>query len=196
MKEVAIIDVGVGNIHSLERAVFKSGYIPSVVTDANAVNLNQLDGLILPGVGHAKAFLSAVEGGDMAELLLSFAKTERPLVGICLGMQVLGGELEEADGQCGLGILPFDVRMNTQAGLSCSHTCWESIDFLGVEGRAYFNHRYSCIARDRSDIEALSTLGDSRAIAYVKQGNVYGLQFHPEKSQKTGLAIIRKIIGE
>lgn len=195
MKEIIIVDIGIGNVRSLERAIFKSGYIPVVVNDVNTVNINRVDGVVLPGVGNAEAFLSHMKDSSVDKFISDFSKTGRPLIGICLGMQILGGRLDEADGNEGLKILPFDVVINEQAGLSCSHTCWEEIRFFNIAGRVYYNHRYSCVASSQTKNAEIRFISGSKAISYINIDNIYGLQFHPEKSQITGLNIISEIIG-
>lgn len=195
MKEIIIVDIGIGNVRSLERAILNSGYIPVIINDVNAVNFNRADGVVLPGVGNAEAFLSHMKGSSVDKFILDFARTGRPLIGICLGMQILGGRLDEAGGSEGLKVLPFDVVLNEQAGLSRSHTCWENIQFFSIFGRAYYNHRYSCVVSSQAENAEISFIDKSKAISYINIDNVYGLQFHPEKSQRTGLNIISEIIG-
>lgn len=195
METIAIVDYGVGNLESIANALRYLG-LPSAVT-ADPAELERASAIILPGVG---AFPDAAEklrrGGLDAAVKLEAGR--KPVLGICLGMQLLFDESEEVRPCAGLSLIPGRVeRIRTEYKLP--HIGWNSLHFQndsplfsGLEDGAYvyFVHTFCGMAREERDVIARTDYGVS-VVAAVSRGNVYGTQFHPEKSGETGLAILR-----
>ena len=192
---IAIIDYNVGNLFSVKNALDYIG-LPSVIT-RDADEIGRADAVILPGVG---AFPDAMR--ELADTGLIGTLREqaaaKPLLGICLGMQMLfetGYEFEPCDG---LGLLGGRVDKIPAGALKIPHMGWNSLKFqkscpllAGIpEGTyVYFVHSYMAFAEE-GDIAAYTEYG-GKVTALVQRGNVYGAQFHPEKSGEAGLAMLR-----
>ncbi len=191
----AIVDYGVGNLKSVTNAMEYLG-LPTVITGDQA-ELERADAIILPGVG---AFPDAVDRLRAKGLdgLLRREAERKPILGICLGMQLLFDESEEIRTCKGLGLVHGTVqRIETDRKLP--HIGWNSLTFPnpsplfhGVEEGAYvyFVHTFAGTAGDPRDVIAATDYGPS-VVAAVGHGNVYGCQFHPEKSGEPGLQILR-----
>ena len=195
MGYTAIVDYGVGNLKSVANAMKYIGLSTCVTSDAG--DLERADAIILPGVG---AFPDAAEklrrSGLDREVLLQAEK--KPVLGICLGMQLLFDMGHEIRPCAGLGLIPGRVdRIETEYKLP--HIGWNSLRFqndspifqgLDDGERVYFVHSF-CAYAEREDTVTARTDYGSSIIAAVGQGNVFGCQFHPEKSGETGLKILR-----
>ena len=199
MSKVGIIDYGMGNLHSVKGALDYIGIGNFISNDKT--ELAKADALILPGVG---AFPDAMECLNRLELT-DFIRSEtlkKPLLGICLGMQLLfdkSYEFRECDG---LGLIHGEVIKLTKAR-KIPHMGWNSLKFLRdsklcgnlpEQPYVYFVHSFKGEAADRSDILAVTDY-DEEVCAIVASGNVYGTQFHPEKSESVGLTILRNFGG-
>lgn len=191
---VAVLDYGVGNLHSLSKALEVAGARVQVVRDAEGVFA--ADALVLPGVG---AFASAASvlaawAGDLREALAAGF----PCLGICLGMQLLFDESEEGEGR-GLGAIPGKVvRLRAPV---VPHMGWNRVEcaadplFGDREPLvAYFAHSFVCEPRDPACVSAWVDYGGVRFAAAVRSGNVFGVQFHPEKSSRPGLELLRRFV--
>ena len=192
---IAIIDYGMGNLFSVKNALEYLGEKPLITRDA--AELEKADAMILPGVG---AFPDAMreldESGLTGEVKRQAAK--KPLLGICLGMQMLfetGNEFEKCSG---LGLIPGYVDKIPAKGLKIPHMGWNSLEFSGtcplVEGvpqgaYVYFVHSYMAFAEPQYVCAAVDY--GCKVTALVSNGSVFGAQFHPEKSGETGLMILR-----
>lgn len=185
-----------GNLKSVERAIAHLGFPCRVQT-----SLEGAERLIVPGVG---AFGAAMERLDpLASDIRAFAASGRPLLGICLGQQLLFEESEELGHHRGLGLLPGTVRyFPLDLGHKVPHMGWNTLRpspscplFAGLaEGdQVYFVHSLVTVCRDPSDVAATTTYGIEFASA-VQRGNVWGTQFHPEKSGEVGLRILRNFL--
>ncbi len=191
----AIVDYGVGNLKSVVNAMDYLG-LAAVVT-ADAGELERADAVILPGVG---AFPDAAEklratGLDRA---LVRAAERKPILGICLGMQLLFDMGEEGRPTAGLGLIPGKVRP-VETALKLPQIGWNSLTFradcplfrgLDQGAYVYFVHSYCGVAERAEDVAAVTDYGGT-VTAAVGRGNVYGCQFHPEKSGEVGLQILR-----
>lgn len=200
--KIAIVDYGMGNLHSVGKAVERLGYDGFVSGDE--AQILAADGVLLPGVG---AFGDAMEhlrasGLDAVVRQAAFGGT--PLLGICLGMQLLFDESEEHGRHAGLGILPGRVvRFAGGEGYKVPHMGWNRLEFLqpdspllaGLEeGHVYFVHSYHVLPERREDLLAVTDYGHP-VTAIVGRGNVFGMQFHPEKSGELGMALLRNFLA-
>ena len=195
MREIAIVDYGVGNLKSVSNALQYLGLKSIITSDASV--LERADAIILPGVG---AFPDAAEKlrGPGLDLVLKKQAEQKPLLGICLGMQMLfqhGTEVRPCEG---LGFISGSVeRIQTQFKLP--HIGWNSLTFQnnsplfhGLEDGmyVYFVHTFCGMAENASQVIATTDYG-TPVVAAVQNGNVFGCQFHPEKSGERGLQILR-----
>ena len=198
---IGIIDYGMGNLGSVSNALDHEGLLAEVFKDP--AQIARYDRLILPGVGsfaHAMANLNA--GGWPAALHASVAEN-RPLLGVCLGMQLLFDRGAEHGDTAGLGLIPGKVRlMQPSAGHRLPHVGWNSLIysrrhplFAGVKEHldVYFVHSYHCIPDDPADVIARCEHG-GEWVASVARGCVAGMQYHPEKSQPAGLRMLYNFV--
>ena len=193
---IGIVNYGMGNLRSVEEAIEHVGAVPEISGDAD--RLREADGLVLPGVG---AFPRAME--RIRELGLAALITERvaagiPVLGVCLGMQLLFESSTENDGAEGLGLLAGEVTALVAPGLKLPHIGWAKLGLVRpsplTEGIAdgsafYFVHSFAVRPADEEDLLATASYGDSFA-AIVGRDNVFGAQFHPEKSSAAGLRML------
>lgn len=195
MGRIAVVDYGVGNLKSVTNALNHLGLKSSII--AEAAELERVDAIILPGVG---AFPDAAEKlrekGLDRQIALQAEK--KPVLGICLGMQLLFDESAEVRPTSGLGLLPGRVDW-IKTDLKLPHIGWNQLTFYndcpifrGLEDGTwvYFVHSFCGRAAQRSDVAAETDYG-STVLAAVHRGNVYGCQFHPEKSGEAGLQMLR-----
>ena len=207
---LAIINTGAANIHSVEKAVRIVGGDPVVTTDAKAIS--SAHAAILPGVGANDAVMKQLNDRQLPETIREFAASGRPLLCVCLGMQILFESSEEGE-LPGLGVLkgevvrlPEVVAESTGRPLKIPHMGWNTVyfrddamprhpTFEGIPQNSffYFVHSYHCNVGDPSDVAAVSPHGIDVCAAVVR-GNVIGTQFHPEKSGRTGLSIYERFL--
>ena len=188
---ITIIDYGVGNLRSVQRALQR--YYPDVVISSEENQIKNAKGIVLPGVG---AFGDAIEElyqRDILNLLKKIIPT-KPTLGICLGLQLLLDSSEESPGIDGLGIIPGKVkRLKATKSIRVPHIGWNRIIVQKepyFSGFAYFNHTFYCDVVDTSSIIA-SSLHGIRFGAIFKYGTIIATQFHPEKSKKIGDEILK-----
>lgn len=195
---IAIVDYGIGNLGSVTKA-FRHVGAQTVLSGDPAV-LRAAEALVLPGDGAFGATMDEVRSRGLVEVLLESAAAGTPLLGICIGMQLLFEESEEHGRHAGLGLLPGRVRRLT-GDLPVPHMGWNRLHrrrahaLLGgiADGaHVYFVHSYYCDAA-REDVVATSDYG-LEFPAIVGRGNVLGVQFHPEKSQGVGLEMVRNFV--
>lgn len=192
---IAIIDYGAGNLSSVEKAIKYLGY-EVCISDDTAV-LDSADKLILPGVG---SFGSAMEKLKSKGLDVYLKNTKKQVLGICLGLQLLFEYSEESNCE-GLGILKGTVKRIPDTGLKIPQIGWNSLDikggklFSGIEKNSYvyFVHSYYVVPDDKAIVTASVEYGATLDIA-VECENFHAVQFHPEKSGDTGLAILKNFI--
>ena len=196
MTSIAIIDYGVGNLRSVEKAFVSVGAKAMVSSHAHV--LREADGLVLPGVGAFRACMQALSQRGFDDVLRERVAAGIPLLGLCVGMQMLFDSSEEYGPSPGLGFLRGHVRRFSnevrvpqvgwnQVKITRSHSLLD-----GIEDNAffYFVHSYYCDPMDREEIIGETDYGASYA-SVVTQRNVCGVQFHPEKSQVSGLCLLR-----
>lgn len=191
---IGIIDYGAGNVRSIVNALERID-----VRSFASADIDELDsavGLILPGVGAAGAAMASLRAAGLAVWL---PRVRRPLLGICLGMQMLFQRSEEGDTEC-LGILPGSVRRFRHATLKVPHMGWSPVVRCGdsplLDGMTdgaffYFVHAYHA-AVDTTTVAA--TEYGARFAAVVQAGNIFGVQFHPEKSGAAGLRLLENFV--
>lgn len=198
---IAMVDYGMGNRRSVLSAFAHVG--ADLVASADHDELRAADGLVVPGVGALPEAMRRLRALGLDELLRERADAGVPVLGLCLGMQLLFDRSEEHEGCDGLGLLagrivPLDTR-----GLKSPHIGWNSISWQRgsalVEGLAdpsAFYHVHSFVARpeDRSIVLGMGQYG-SPFVSFVEQGNIFGAQCHPEKSSTEGLALLRNYVG-
>ena len=199
---IAIIDYDAGNIKSVEKAVKKLGYECEITRDIET--LRNADKLILPGVGAFKDAMGKLNEYGLTDVIKELVlKEKKPLLGICLGLQLLFDSSEENPGVEGLGLLKGRiVRLPEGDDRKIPHMGWNSLDFPKksilfnkvVKGSyVYFVHSYYLEADDKSIVAATSEYG-AQIEAAVECGNIYATQFHPEKSSAVGLKILSNFL--
>jgi glutamine amidotransferase len=195
---VAIVDLGLGNLASVRWALARAGSEAMVTRDPDAIA--ESDGVVLPGVGHFEAAARCLHTADLASAILSVVG-RRPILGICLGMQLLFERSEE--GGRGLGILAGSVT-RLEAGTSpLPHVGWNTVEVsaaAGVmaragSGDAYFCHAFAARPDDHLRAAAHTQYGE-RFVSAVHAGLVSGVQFHPEKSGRYGAAVLEAFVRQ
>ncbi len=192
--KVAIIKYNAGNTASVVNALKRLGVEPAITDDADEIR--SADKVIFPGVGEASTAMTYLRDRGLDRVIFSLTQ---PVLGICLGMQLMCESTEENDAQC-LGILPYCVRRFESGPLKVPHTGWNRIGrlnsrlFHGIdEGtRVYFVHGYYVEAGDRTT--AMTEYGSTFSSA-AESGNFYAVQFHPEKSGKAGERILQNFLN-
>ncbi len=199
--KVAIIDYGMGNLRSVEKAFHRVGMSGAFVTDDPA-EVARADKAVLPGDGAFDSTMHSLRRSGVDQIALEFIASGRPFLGICVGMQVLlTGSEEGESGVRGLDVVPGRVRRFPPGeGRKTPQIGWNDIAFvpnspLGADlprasPMAYFLHSYYCAPDDPADWAATTDYGVSYCSA-LHRGNVWATQFHPEKSGPVGLAILR-----
>ena len=195
---IAIIDYDAGNLRSVEKALISLG--EDVVVSREADVLLAADKVIRPGVGAFGDAMNKLKEYVLVEVINKIVAKNIPLLGICLGLQLMFEESDEAPGVKGLGLLKGKIlRIPPKEGLKIPHMGWNSIDikpqarlFKGIKNNSYvyFVHSYYLKA-DEEDIVAASTEYSVHIHASVESGNIFACQFHPEKSSDIGLKILK-----
>jgi len=199
---IVIVDYGMGNLRSAQKGLEKGGH-EAVISDRPG-DISGADGVVLPGVGAFKDCYEGLRSRGFVEPLLEFADSGRPLLGICVGMQLLFDESVEGEGSRGLGLLPGRVvrfPKTEKTGLKVPHMGWNTLKRLPerpcplLDGASespfvYFVHSYYPEPSDAGHVYATSEYGVSFA-AMVGRDAIYGAQFHPEKSQSEGIHILK-----
>lgn len=194
---IGLIDYGMGNRRSAEKALEHLGARVAVSDDP--ATLSAADGLVLPGVGAFPAGMAAIRARGLDELLAERVGAGVPLLGLCLGMQLLFEGSEEHGGADGLGLLAGTVRALDAADLKLPHIGWSEVRWCRANPLAeglpdpiylYHVHGYAPVPADEQVLLATASYGQPFA-AIVGQGNVFGTQSHPEKSSTHGLALLQ-----
>ena len=200
MKDIILIDAGTGNLRSVQKALESIGANVERTSDPQKVLAGKR--VVLPGVGAFGDFMSGLRTLGLEDAVLEVALSGVPLLGICVGMQALFDVGEEMGQHAGLGLLQGRVvRFEESLSVKIPHTGWNQLEvqnaslFEGVPtgSYVYFNHSYYCLPKQSSDVIAFTDYGLRYACA-VRQENIFGVQFHPEKSQAVGLQILRNFV--
>ena len=196
MNLIGIIDVGIGNIGSLNNAIYELGFDTCLVDSPDL--LVQCDSLILPGVGSFSHGMKALNNANLIEPIRSYANENKPLLGICLGMQLLFDQGNEGGDQDGLGLIPGVVeRFKEDPSLCIPHVGWNEVIqmkehkiFQGVKTGIDFYFVHSYYVKCNSTYVIGNTDYGEKFPSIILNNNVIGMQFHPEKSQKNGLRML------
>ena len=198
---VAIIDYDAGNLKSVQKA-FEFLGADIVVTRKRNEILNS-DHVILPGVGAFGEAMEKLEQYDLVDTIKEVVKRKIPLLGICLGMQLLFESSEESDGVKGLSLLEGKIeKIPKKEGIKMPHMGWNSLELKGKatlfqglskEPYVYFVHSYYLVPSKAEDVVAVTEYGTNLSVA-VEHENLFGCQFHPEKSGEVGLEILRNFL--
>jgi len=192
--EVALVDFGMGNLRSVARALERAGAKPFVTRDPERVL--RADRVVLPGVGALDDCMRGLAEPGLDEALRERIAAGRPYLGICLGLQVLFESGEEGDAVC-LGVLPGRVtRLRPGPRLAIPHMGWNEVEVARPHpvvpaGYYYFVHTYRPSGVPREAVIATTEYGEHFPSA-VGSGSAVGVQFHPEKSQRVGLALLER----
>jgi glutamine amidotransferase len=196
---IAIADYGIGNLGSVTKAFRRAGANVQLTGEPEA--LRRADALVLPGDGAFAATMAEVERRGLVPVLREAVAAGKPLLGICIGMQLLFEESEEHGSHRGLGFLPGRVR-RFEGELPVPHMGWNAlrarrahplVDAVPDGSYVYFVHSYYCDAPE--DVVLASSDYGREFAAVVGRGAVLGVQFHPEKSQEVGLRMVESFVG-
>ncbi|MDQ0115913.1 imidazole glycerol phosphate synthase subunit HisH [Paenibacillus harenae] len=197
---IAIIDYGMGNLHSVSKAVERLGF--EAVITADPQRILEADGAILPGVGAFGDAMQNLRNTKLDEVAKFYAASGKPMLGICLGMQLLFSESEEYGRNEGLNLLPGKA-VRFQGDYKVPHMGWNKLSFSQAqsplfegleEGHVYFVHSFHVKPELASDLLA-TTDYNQQVTAIVGRGNVYGMQFHPEKSGELGMQLLGNFLA-
>jgi glutamine amidotransferase len=198
---VGVCDYGVGNLRSVERALIQGGARPLLSADPG--ELAACDGLVLPGVGAFAVAARALRERGIDTVVAGMVERGRPILGVCLGFQLLFEESDEGSGGAGLGVLPGRVRRLDGSRGKVPHMGWSRLRVTRPSGLlesiddgefVYFVHSYAAIPDDRGDVIATADYS-GEVVAAVERGSVRGTQFHPEKSGTTGLRVYANFVA-
>jgi imidazole glycerol phosphate synthase glutamine amidotransferase subunit len=195
---ITVIDYGMGNLRNVRRAFEELG--ESVTVTSSPEDVQKAERLVLPGVGAFGEAVRRIDALSLRKPILGHVMNEKPLLGVCLGMQLLFGASDEAPGARGLGLLP-GVVVRFGPGVKVPHIGWNDAHPTGKSvlfgqeltgGCYYFVHSY-CVRNSEATV-ARTDYGGSFSSA-VESGQVFGVQFHPEKSQVAGMALLRQFLA-
>lgn len=198
--KIGIIDYGMGNLKSVYNALNHLG--TNVFISSSINELRKADKIILPGVGAFKDAITQIKNNKLNEFIGETVKENKPLLGICLGMQLLFETSYEFGEWRGLCLLKGEIEPFKQSNLKIPHMGWNTLDIakdskllhnIPDKSYVYFVHSYHLNTKDDIVI-ATTNYGDDIQIA-VQKNNIYGLQFHPEKSGDIGLEILKNFIN-
>lgn len=206
---IAVIDYGMGNLRSVEKALEKLGADVEVISDPERLSLS--DKVVLPGVGAFKDTMEGIEDRGLKEIICEFISSGKPYLGICMGLQILFDESQEGGLYKGLGILKGKVkRFRAKRGLKVPHMGWNQLKVQ--DGRMkrngdcpllksipdssyfYFDHSYYVEPKDK-DVVMTTTDYGIEFTSMVWKEDIYGVQFHPEKSQEYGLRMLKNFVS-
>jgi glutamine amidotransferase len=198
---IALVDYGMGNLRSVEKALTRVGGDVRIVSTPGEVA--GAEALVLPGVGAFGDCMRNLEADGLDGAVREFVASGRPFLGICLGLQMLFESGEESPGVAGLGLLPGSVPRFEVTGLKVPHMGWNRIrtrrpgcpllDGVADGSYVYFVHSYYCRPSDKSVVCGTTDYG-LEFCSMVWRGNVYATQFHPEKSQGVGLRMLENFV--
>jgi len=198
---IAMVDYGMGNRRSVEKALAHVG--AQVARTADHEDIRSADGIVVPGVGAFPEAMRRLRRVGLDEVIREQAAAGVPVIGLCLGMQLLFTRSEEHEGADGLDLIAGAVVKLEAPGLTIPHIGWHTVTFerpspltegLGASGTFYHVHSFVPEPEDPDDIVGRGDYGGP-FVSIVQRGNVMGAQFHPEKSSLEGLALLRNFVG-
>lgn len=206
MKKIGIIDYGIGNIRSISNA-FNKLNCKSILVD-NEKDVMSCDGIVLPGVGAFKHGMERLKKKNLDKILKNYVDTSKPFLGICLGMQMLFEKSNEFGETIGLGFIEGNVqKFAPQEGAKVPHIAWTAISKkkkdswensilknIDADCDMYHVHSYYAKPSNIENILSYSMYNDFKYCSTVQKGNIFGCQYHPEKSGEDGLKIIKNFI--
>ncbi len=202
-RTAVLIDAGTGNLHSVYHALISQGF--DIKVSDNPADLSKPGRVILPGVGSFARFVEGLRQRNLEETLRTAIDRGDPFLGICVGMQALFETSVEMGEHPGLGLLPGKVRrFESRSGYKIPHTGWNQLwqidahmsplmEGIGSGNYAYFNHSYYCQPGLSEDTVAITDYC-IEFTSVVQRANLFGVQFHPEKSQQTGLKLLQNFM--
>lgn len=198
MKKVVIIDYGMGNLYSVKNALLAVGAEPVVTSDRDVIAAAER--VILPGVGAFGDCMANLEKSGLIPVIRQLLNSGKPFLGICLGMQLLFDGSDEAPGVAGLGYFKGQVKY-LPTSLKIPHMGWNKLELRspslllsGADGEyVYFVHSFHAEPEDRSIITSICDYG-MEVTASVGRGNVQAFQFHPEKSSRVGMQLLKNFV--
>ena len=197
---VTIVDYGSGNLRSVQKAFERLGSEARITDDPEVVS--RAARIVLPGVGAFGDAMRALHDRGLVEPIVAHLQADRPFFGICMGLQLLFETGLEGGRHAGLGVLPGEVvRFERPAGMKVPHMGWNTVAWRGpwppaaaADDFYYFVHSYHAQPRDESLVAAVTDYGGEFCSA-VSRGRLFATQFHPEKSQAAGLALMAAFLG-
>jgi imidazole glycerol phosphate synthase glutamine amidotransferase subunit len=204
-----IVDYGMGNLESVENAVFFLGKKTTITSSSK--DLLIAEKIIFPGVGHFGKAVAELKKRGLIEILKERINQGVPFLGICLGMQLLFEKSSEAEGVSGLGVIKGKVIKFNDRNLIVPHMGWNQINkvqspkskvqsqneglFEGVEDESFFYFAHSYFCKPDEDVVLAETFYGKDFVSAVKKKNIWGIQFHPEKSQEKGLKVLDNFLN-
>nr|BFD31181.1 imidazole glycerol phosphate synthase subunit HisH [Pigmentibacter ruber] len=205
MKKICIIDYGLGNLHSVQRAFEHCG--ATVKISSSPLEIINSDRIVIPGVGAYGEGMNNLRNFNLIEPIKEFVKSSKPVLGICLGMQLMLDFGEENGHHEGLSLIPGKVSLlsnfkKSEDLLKLPHIGWSkiikassSIELLFPnEDWMYFLHSYICLPNDKKHLLAVAYYNEIEIPSIISNDNIFGCQFHPEKSGEAGLSFIRSFL--
>ena len=199
---ISVVDYGIGNLHSAHKALIRLGAEARLTDDPDIIG--QSDAVVLPGVGAFGSCMAALRDRNLERPVLDAATSGRPFLGICVGMQMLFDASEESPGVAGLGVIPGTVRWIT-GDVKKPQMQWNVLDvgeptdplFAGLAAQPwfYFVHSLHGVPTDPAAVTATCVYGSTLNAAF-RIGPVAAVQFHPEKSAESGLALLGNFVGQ
>lgn len=194
-EKIVIVDYGMGNLHSVNKALLKVGAQVSVSSDP--IVIGAADKVILPGVGSFGDCMGNLNKYGLTQVLLKVLNSDKPFLGICLGLQLLFEDSEEAPGVKGLGFFKGQVK-KIKTDFKIPHMGWNKLELKNnspllsqaEDEYVYFVHSYHAVPEDKTIITSVCNYG-TEIIASVGCGNIQAVQFHPEKSSSVGMEILQ-----
>ncbi len=209
MTVIAVIDYDVGNVKSIINALTKVGARALLSRDRDEILA--ADGVVLPGVGAYSHGMEKLQTYELVTIIEELAASDKPLLGICLGMQMLFEHSSEFGKTQGLGLIPGEVvglKVLDSRYKKIPHVSWNELhepelgrwestilDGINQQEDMYFVHGFVACPSERENILSTTTYSNNEFCSSVKRGNIYGCQFHPEKSSIEGLRVIRNFVG-
>ena len=203
--KLVIIDYGIGNTKSLVNAFKKIGLDNIILTD-NEKTIYAADLIILPGVGAYGNAMFELKKRGLVKIINNYSKLNKPIIGICLGMQLLFDNSLEFGTHKGLGLIEGKViKFPANTSDKIPHVAWNNLNLkinnfnlysgINKDDSFYFVHSYICVPKNDLEILTTTDYGGINFCSSVKKNHIYGFQFHPEKSSKKGLLLLKNLIN-